>query len=90
MAQFCRPSRRRKRFPTEACQSCSGDQLPGSALAVDPAGVAAPDGSIDHCGGDAGSGERTRGCFSILAREGLGRAENEPGQFLITPQRHAC
>ena len=52
-------------------------------------GAAAPDGSIDHCGGDANSGERTRGCFPILAREGLGRAENMSGQFLITPKRHA-
>jgi len=144
-------SRSWKRFSTAACQSSCGDQLPGSALAVDPAGAtadrtgvdvrprhiltgvcessrrlnsptagdlphhhgalpisaaqtaaagltwsdpltgaASPDGSIDHCGGDAGSGERTRGCFTILAREGLGRAENDPGQFLITPQRHAC
>ena len=133
------------------CQSCSGDQLPGSALAVEPAGAtadrsavdvrprhnltgvfrssrrlnsptagdlphrhgalpisaaqtaaagltwsdprtgaAAPDGSIDHCGGDPDPGERIRGCFPILAREGLGSAENDPGQFLITPQRHAC
>ena len=41
--------------------------------------------------GLAWSGPRTGlGLFPDPDLKGLGGAENEPGQFLITPQRHAC
>ena len=31
-----------------------------------------------------------KGCFPTLAREMLGRGKNEPCQFAMSPERHAC
>jgi hypothetical protein len=31
-----------------------------------------------------------KGCFPILAGEGLGRVKKDPVEFLISSQRHAC